>query len=70
MTEKKIRKMILESGYKQWEVAEQVGVHPNTLCCWVRSRATLTAERELRIVRALEQLEKMRSENGTTRKAV
>lgn len=60
MTEKKIRKMIRECGFRQWEVAEQIGVSPNTLCCWVRSKSNLTAERELRIVRALEQLERVK----------
>ena len=56
MTDAKIRKMIKVSGVPQWKVAEQIGITPPTLCTWVRSKATLTAERELRIVRALEEL--------------
>lgn len=56
MTDAKIRKMIKVSGVPQWKVAETIGITPSTLCVWVRSKSTLTAERELRIVRALEQL--------------
>lgn len=67
-----MRRKIRVSGYPQWVVAEKIGVHPNTLCIWVRSKANLTATRKLKIERALQELRdgenKSNERNSTGRK--
>lgn len=50
----KIRKMIRQSGFCSWQVADKMGVHENTFYRWLRKE--LSEEDKKRIYQALEEL--------------
>lgn len=47
----KIREAILRRGLCHYQVAEQAGISPSTLCVWLRT--PLSEERERRIIEAI-----------------
>lgn len=49
-----LRKRIISSGLKYWQVAEAVGVSPGTLTIWLRKK--LTYEQQARVEDALNRL--------------
>lgn len=54
MKNKEIRAQIESAGLKYWQVAEAMGVHPNTLCIWLRHE--LNGEQISRVQEALKSL--------------
>lgn len=56
-----IRKMIRQSGFCSWQVADKLGVHENTFYRWLRKE--LGEEDIKQIYQALEELE---TEKGLT----
>jgi transposase-like protein len=49
-----IRKLIKQSGFCSWQVADRLGVHENTFFRWLRKE--LSEEDKKRIYQALEEL--------------
>jgi len=47
----KIREAILRRGLCHYQVAEQAGISPSTLCVWLRT--PLSEERERKIIEAI-----------------
>lgn len=54
MKNKKIRDAIEEAGLRHWQLADEIGICPATLCIWLRHE--LTGERLERVQAALEAL--------------
>lgn len=55
---REIRKMIEESGFKQWEVANEARISEGRFVCWLRT--PLSAERKERVLTAIDSLKKER----------
>ena len=51
-----IRDRIKALGLKQWQLADEVGIHETTLIVWLRQE--LTGERRERVLAALDRIEK------------
>lgn len=49
-----IREIIFKNRFKQWEVAEKVGISDSRLSVWLRT--PLTEDRKARVEKALEEL--------------
>lgn len=56
MQNKSIRKAIEKAGLSYWQVADAIGIHPATLCVWLRHE--LTGERLERVQHAINVLSK------------
>lgn len=56
MQNKKIRSAIQKAGLTYWQVADEIGIHPATLCVWLRHE--LTGERLERVEAAISSLSK------------
>lgn len=56
MQNKDIRKTIKQAGLSYWQVADAIGIHPATLCVWLRHE--LTGERLERVQYAINVLSK------------
>ncbi len=54
MKNKDIRQTIENAGLRYWEVAETIGVHPATLCAWLRR--PLSGNRLERVQKAIDKL--------------
>lgn len=54
MRNKNIRSEIEKAGLRYWQVADQIGISPATLCVWLRHE--LSGERLERVQAALEAL--------------
>lgn len=48
---KDIRTEIEKSGFRYWQVADEIGIRPETLCIWLRHE--LTGERLERVQAAI-----------------
>ena len=51
MKNKNIRKAIEQAGFRYWQVADEIGIRPETLCIWLRHE--LTGERLERVQAAI-----------------
>lgn len=51
MQNSKIRSAIQKAGLTYWAVADKIGIHPATLCVWLRHE--LTGERLSRVEAAI-----------------
>ncbi|MDQ8644377.1 hypothetical protein RG601_04915 [Enterococcus sp. FR169] len=51
-----IRSIIVKNRFKNWEVANQIGIADTTLSVWLRT--PLNDERKKRILKAIEELKK------------
>lgn len=51
MKNKNIRTEIEKSGFRYWQVADEIGIRPETLCIWLRHE--LTGERLERVQAAI-----------------
>ena len=49
---------IFKSGFRQYEIAQKVGVTPSYLCTWMRTE--MPEEKKQRIFAAIEELKKER----------
>lgn len=56
MQNKSIRKAIEKAGLSYWQVADAIGIHPATLCVWLRHE--LNGERLERVQQAINVLSK------------
>ena len=59
-----IKAKLILLGVKQWQVAEEIGISPGTLCVWLRYE--LTDERKNRIATAIDKVVKRGAANGVT----
>lgn len=51
MQNKELRKAIEQARLPYWQVADAIGIHPTTLCVWLRHE--LTGERLARVEAAI-----------------
>lgn len=56
MQNSEIRKTFERSGVTYWQLADEIGIHPATLCVWLRHE--LTGERLERVQTAINALSK------------
>lgn len=54
MQNKDIRKAIEQAGISYWQVADAIGIHPATLCVWLRHE--LDGEKKKKVENAIEYL--------------
>lgn len=60
MTKEAMKAALKEIGAKQWELAQEIGVHEKTLIYWFHCEAC-TPERAARIEAALQRMKSTRS---------
>jgi DNA-binding LacI/PurR family transcriptional regulator len=53
-----IKDQIRQSGLKQWEIAEHIGISEFTFCRWMRRPEKLSADIKQKIETAIESLKK------------
>lgn len=62
MQNKDVRQVLAESGFKQWELAEALGIHEGNLSR--KLRRELPSEQKEHIFRAIERMKAYRSERS------
>lgn len=62
MQNKDIRQALAEAGFKQWELAEALGIHEGNLSR--KLRRELPSEQKEHIFRAIERMKEYRSKRG------
>lgn len=54
MVNEKLRKIINDSGVRQWQIADELGIHEKTLTVWLRHE--LPEDKKQMILDAVEKL--------------